>query len=304
MTPITAKMVKELRERTGAAMMACKRVLEETQGDMEKAINRLRESGVVKAEKRAERIVTEGVIAISISKNRKKAFIAEINCETDFVARDSSFLAFAKEVARRGLTEEVNNFSAALVLSVKPDFSVIIEKARKELISKFGENIQIRRATSVTAESGIVGCYTHGRNINSLIGRIGVLVTINVNNPILAKDVAMHIAASSPKAVSADQVSTEFLKKERQIFLAQAKETGKPEKIIEKMVEGRVKKLLEEVSLESQPFVKDPGKTVGNLLKSEKAKALAFIRFEVGEGIKKTFRSFSDEVIAQVKGNR
>ena len=304
MISITATMVKELRERTGAAIMACKRVLGETQGDIEKAIDKLREAGEAKVEKRAEKIVTEGVIVISISKDQKKSFIAEVNCETDFVARDPSFVAFTKKIAERGLTEEVNDVSTTLALSIKPGSSITIEEMRKELINKLSENIQIRRVASLTSEAGIVGYYTHGSNVNGAIGRIGVLIALDANSPALAKNIAMHIAASNPKAVNAEQVPIEFLKREREILLVQAKKTGKSEKIIEKMVEGRVKKLLKEVSLEGQPFVKDPDKVVGDLLKSEKAKVLEFIRFEVGEGIEKKFQSFSDKVMAQVKGNR
>ena len=297
MKTIPATMVKCLRERTGAAMMTCKKALQEASGDMEAAINILRKIGEVKAAKRAGKTAAQGVIVIAVSKNKKKAFMAEINSETDFVARDSHFVAFANNIAKRGLIEKgVIDVTAISVLAVEPGSTLTIEDARRELINKLGENIRVRRVASLSADSGVVGHYCHG-------SRIGVLVELDVDKPMLARDLAMHIAASDPKAVSAEQVSTEFLEKEKEIFLAQAKETAKPSNIIEKIVEGRLKKLLKEVSLEGQAFVKDPGTLVGHLLKLEKAKVLAFIRFEVGEGIEKESRNFFYEVMAEVQGN-
>ncbi|AAO90888.1 translation elongation factor Ts [Coxiella burnetii] len=296
MTTITPIMVKELRERTGAAVMACKKALQETNGDMEAAIDLLRKAGDAKAAKRAGKTAAEGVIVIAISKDQKKGFMAEVNSETDFVARDTNFMAFASKVAERGLAEGVSDVAATLALPIEPNSSSTIEDERKALVNRIGENIQIRRVASLSSD-GVVGHYSHG-------GRIGVLLALDVPNPELAKGLAMHVAAFNPQAVSANQVSTEFVEKEKEIFLARAQETGKPANIIEKMVKGQVEKLLKEVSLEGQSFVKDPEKLVGDLLKAEKAKVLAFLRFEVGEGVEKESQNFADEVMAQVQGNR
>ena len=296
MTTITPIMVKELRERTGAAVMACKKALQETNGDMEAAIDLLRKAGYAKAVKRAGKTAAEGVIVIAISKDQKKGFMAEVNSETDFVARDTNFMAFASKVAERGLVEGVSDVAATLALPIEPNSSSIIEEERKALVNRIGENIQIRRVGSLSSD-GVMGHYNHG-------GRIGVLLALDVLNPELAKGLAMHVAAFNPQAVSANQVSTEFVEKEKEIFLARAQETGKPENIIEKMVKGQVEKLLKEVSLEGQFYVKDPEKLLGDLLKAEKAKVLAFLRFEVGEGVEKESQNFADEVMAQVQGNR
>lgn len=223
--------------------------------------------------------------------------MAEINSETDFVTRNNHFLAFANNVAKRGLTATgVGDVSAALILSVEPKSDLTIEDTRKELINKLGENIRVRRVTSLSSDSGVIGHYCHS-------SRIGVLVELDVDKPVLAKDLAMHIAASNPQAVSAAQVPAEFLEKEKEIFLAQAKETAKAPNIVEKIVTGRLTKLLKEVSLEGQPFVKDSETSVGDLLKLEKAKVLAFVRFEVGEGIEKKSQNFAYEVMAAVQGN-
>ncbi|MBW5802484.1 elongation factor Ts [Coxiella endosymbiont of Ornithodoros amblus] len=296
MTTITPIMVKELRERTGAAVMACKKALQETNGDMEAAIDLLRKAGDAKSAKRAGKRAAEGVIAIAISKDQKKGFMAEVNSETDFVARDTNFIAFASKVAERGLAEGVSDVAAMLALPIEPNSSSIIEDERKAFVNRVGENIQIRRVASLSSD-GVVGHYIHG-------GRIGVLLVLDVPNLELAKGLAMHVAAFNPQAVSANQVSTEFVEKEKEIFLVRAQETGKPANIIEKMVKGQVEKLLKEISLEGQSYVKDPEKLVGDLLKAEKAKVLAFLRFEVGEGVEKESQNFADEVMAQVQGNR
>lgn len=297
MTTITAAMVKELRDRTNSAMMACKKALQEADGDLEKAIDILRKAGEAKAAKRADKTAAEGVIVIAISPDQKKAFMAEVNSETDFVARDASFIPFAENVAKRGLEENIKDVASLLALPIDPNASLPIEDARKELVNKIGENIQIRRIAFLSSEDGIVGHYRHG-------SRIGVLVTLNANRSALAKDIAMHIAAFRPQAISADQVSVKFLEKEKKFLLAQAKESGKSADIIEKIVAGRLKKLLKEVSLEGQSFVKDSKISVGDLLKSEKVKVFEFVRFEVGEGIEKETRDFASEVMEQVQGNR
>lgn len=296
MTTITAAMVKELRDRTNAAIMACKKSLQEADGDLKKAIDILRKAGEAKAAKWADKTAAEGVIVISISPDQKKAFMAEINSETDFVARDISFIRFAESVAKLGLEKSIKDVVSLSALPVYSHASLTIEDARKELVNKIGENIQIRRVAFLSSENGMVGHYCHGN-------RIGVLVTINANKSALAKNIAMHIAAFQPQAISADQVPTKFLEKEKNNLLAQAKEIGKPMNIIEKIVAGRLNKLLKEVSLEGQSFLKDSEISVGDLLKSEKVKVFEFIRFEVGEGIEKEMQDFASEMMAQAQGN-
>lgn len=297
MIKITAAMVKELRDRTNAAMMACKKALQEADGDLEKAIGILRKAGEAKAAKWADKTASEGVIVITISPDQKKAFMVEVNSETDFVARDANFIRFAENVAKLGLEESVKDIASLSALPVYSHASLTIEDARKELVSKIGENIQIRRIAFLSSEDGIVGHYRHD-------SRIGVLVTLNTNKSVLAKNIAMHIAAFRPQAISADRVPAEFLDKEKKNLLAQAKKSGKPINIIEKMVAGRFNKLLKEVSLEGQSFVKDSKISVGDLLKLEKVKVFEFVRFEVGEGIEKEIQDFASEVMAQVQGNR
>ncbi len=290
---ITAAMVKELRQKTDAPMMACKKALQQVDGDMEAAIKALREAGEAKAAKRASKTAAEGVVLAAASNDGKAAFIVDVNSETDFVARDESFAAFAQNVLQKGLATNVADVEALSALALEGDLTV--EAARQQLISKLGENIQIRRVARLNA-AGVVGHYCHG-------SRIGVLVALDQNNPELARDIAMHVAATSPQAIAPEDVSQDLIAKEREIFIAQAKESGKPEAIIAKMVDGRVNKFLKEVSLTSQPFVKDPSRSVADLLKEHGATIEAFVRFEVGEGIEKETQNFADEVMAQVKGN-
>lgn len=296
MTTITAAMVKELRNRTNAAIMACKKALQEADGDLKKAIDILRKAGEVKAAKWADKTAAEGIIVIAISPDQKKAFMAEINSETDFVARDINFIRFAEGVAKLGLEEGIQDVVSLSALPVRSHDLLTIEDMRKELVNKIGENIQIRRVAFLSSEDGMVGHYCHGN-------RIGVLVTINANKSDLAKNIAMHIAAFRPQAISADQVPVEFLEKEKNNLLAQAKESGKPMNIIEKIVAGRLNKLLREVSLEGQSFVKDSEISVGDLLKLEKVKVFEFARFEVGEGIEKEMQGFTSEMTSKVQGN-
>ena len=297
MTTITAAMVKELRDRTNAAMMACKKALQEADGDSKKAIDILRKAGEAKAAKWADKTAAEGIIVIAISPDQKKAFMTEVNSETDFVSRDASFIQFAESVAKLGLEESIKDVGSLSALPVHSHASLTIENVRKELVNKIGENIQIRRVAFLSSEDGMVGHYRHG-------SRIGVLVTLNASKSALAKNIAMHIAAFRPQAISVDQIPVEFLEKEKKNLLAQAKESGKPENIIKKMVAGRLNKLLKEISLEGQSFVKDSEISVGDLLKSEKAKVFEFVRFEVGEGIEKEIQNFASEVMAQMQGNR
>jgi elongation factor Ts len=295
MSTITAAMVKELRQKTGAAMMACKKALQEVGGNIDEAIKYLRKAGEAKADKRSGKTAAEGRVAIAQSTNKKSAFIAEVNSETDFVARDESFVAFANTIAQRGLDEKVTTLEALLELPYEAGSDVTVDTFRKGLINKLGENVQIRRVTLANSD-GVVGDYCHG-------DRIGVLVAVNQDNMDLAKDIAMHIAATNPQAITENGIPQSMLDNEKDIFMAQAKESGKPQEIIEKMVTGRINKFLKEVSLVGQPFVKDSSKSIGVLLKEHGATVTSFVRLEVGEGIEKEEQSFADEVMAQVQGN-
>ena len=291
---ITAAMVKELRERTGAGMMECKKALQEANGDIDTAIENMRKSGLAKADKKAGRVAAEGRIAIKISEDGKTAVILEVNCETDFVSGGDDFTGFVNEVAAVALENRPETVDALVELPIDADQSV--EDKRKALVSKIGENIQVRRFEIMSAGAGTFGSYLHGT-------RIGVLLAVANGNDELIKDVAMHIAASRPAFVTEDQVPSEILDKEREILIAQAQDSGKPQDIIEKMVDGRIRKYLAEITLVGQPFVKDPDKTVGALLKDEGATVTGFVRYEVGEGIEKKKENFADEVMAQVKAS-
>ncbi|CBL46404.1 Elongation factor Ts [gamma proteobacterium HdN1] len=291
---VSAAMVKELRERTGLGMMECKRALEETNGDIEVAIDNLRKSGQAKAAKKAGRIAAEGAVLAKVSADGKKGVLVEVNSETDFVARDESFRNFAEEVVTAALASGLTDVVA--LGQEKISTGVGIEEARLALVQKIGENVQVRRAASIEGGS-VVGAYVHS-------GRIGVLVALKGGDAELAKDIAMHVAASNPLVVRGADVSEATLAKEREIYTAQAAESGKPADIVAKMVEGRVAKFLKEVSLVDQPFVKDPDITVGALAKKAGAEIEKFLRFDVGEGIEKAETDFAAEVMAQVRGNQ
>ncbi len=291
MAAITAGQVKELRERTGAGMMECKKALVETGGDIEIAIENMRKSGQAKAAKKAGRIAAEGTI-LTRSDN-EVAIILEVNSETDFVSRDDGFLAFSNKVANVALENQIGDIESLKSTIVD---GKSIENIRQELVTTIGENIQLRRLNKLTANGNQMSSYIHG-------GRIGVIVSLENADDTLAKDIAMHVAASNPQVINPEDVSEEVVEKEKEIFVAQAKESGKPDNIIEKMIGGRLKKFLGEVSLTGQPFVKDPSTSVGDLLKSNNANAIAFIRYEVGEGIEKKEEDFAAEVMAQAKGN-
>lgn len=293
---ITAEQVKELRERTGAGLMECKKALAEANGDMEGAIELMRKRGIAKAAKKADRTATEGAVAIQLSPDQKSAFMVEVNCETDFVGKDQNFIAFVQTVATQGLGAGAQTVEQLLSLSSQVG-NQTIEQMRQELVAKLGENIRVRRVVFMQSPDGIVSAYRHGE-------RIGVLVQLNVNNPQLGKDIAMHIAASNPQALAPEDVAQDMINKEREIFSAQALASGKPQAIVEKMIDGRIKKFLGEVSLLGQPFVKNPSETVLDLLTAANAKVINFQRFEVGEGIEKETTNFADEVMAQVRGNR
>ena len=290
---ISASMVKELRTRTGSGMMECKRALVEANGDIEAAIEAMRKSGLAKADKKADRIAAEGIITMNIAPGATRGVMLEINSETDFVAKADDFLAFSKNLAQSAIDSKSADLDE-LMASSGADGEVINE-ARLRLIAKIGENITVRRLADYSASSGVVGAYAHG-------ARIGVLVELNGGDEALAKDIAMHVAASKPVCVSADQVPAEDIAKEKNIFEAQAAESGKPAEIIEKMVQGRINKFLKEVTLLGQPFVKDPDQTVEQLVKKAGATVVRFTRFEVGEGIEKKEDNFAEEVMSQVRG--
>jgi elongation factor Ts len=292
---ITAALVKELRERTGSGMMECKRALEQSNGDIDVAIEEMRKAGLARASKKGDRTAAEGRIVIRTSDDGKQAVIVEINCETDFVTKGDDFQNFATMVADRALASGVTDLDSLSALPVEEGSSTTIDMARQELIAKIGENINIRRLTTMETAGGVIGNYLHG-------DRIGVIVNLNGGDAGLARDVAMHVAASNPQAISAEQVPTETLDKEKEVYVAQARESGKPDEIIEKMVEGRLRKFLAEITLVGQAFVKDPDITVGKLLDGASASVIGFTRFEVGEGIEKKEENFAEEVMAQVKG--
>lgn len=291
---IDAKLVMELRQRTGAGMMECKKFLgmPHINGDIELAITEMRKAGQAKADKKADRIAAEGVIAFARSSDGKCALLVEINSETDFVARDTNFTEFASGVAATALNARITDVQQ-LANTMMLNRDVTVEQARQELVAKIGENIKIRRLELLQSE-GAVGSYLHG-------SRIGVLVAINTADETLAKDIAMHIAASRPLVINREDVPQEAIENEREIFMAQASESGKPQDIIAKMVEGRISKYVDEVSLLGQPYVKDPSKKVAQLLKEKGATVTQFIRLEVGEGIEKKEDNFVEEVMAQVR---
>ena len=289
---ITAALVKELRERTGAGMMECKKALTETDGDLDAAIEAMRKSGLAKADKKSGRTAAEGLIAIKASDDNKTAAIVEVNCETDFVTKGDDFIGFVDEIAACVLANKPADVEALSGMALSSGAS--IEDTRKELIAKIGENMSVRRF-EIIENADVIGSYKHG-------DRIGVVVELEGGDEALGKDIAMHIAASKPICISENEVPADALENERNIFSAQAAESGKPADIIEKMVEGRIKKYLKEITLLGQPFVKDPDQTIEKLLKSNNASVKRFIRFEVGEGIEKKQENFADEVMAQIKG--
>ena len=283
---ITASMVKELRERTGAGMMECKKALVETNGDLDAAVEFLRKTGLAQADKKATRVAAEGQVMLASNADDTEAVMVEVNCETDFVAKDDNFLAFANEVAQAALaapSDEVDTLMAG-----------DLESTRQALVSKIGENVQVRRMARMSSE-GTIGAYVHG-------GRIGVLVDLEGGDVELARDIAMHIAALNPAYNTADDVPADVLEKEKQFLISQAAESGKPADIIEKMITGRLRKHLADITLMGQPFVKDGDVTVEQLLKNNGAKVNGFTRLAVGEGIEKKTENFADEVMNQVKG--
>ena len=290
---IKPALVKELRERTGAGMMDCKKALVDAGGDIDNAAELLRKQGQAKADKKASRVAAEGRVVLKSDEQAGRHVLVEINSETDFVAKDENFRAFAERVAGVVLDKHPASVEALMALSAD---GRTLEESRQDLIIKVGENIAVRRF-EVIESKGHVGGYVHGN-------RIGVLVDLEGGNPELARDLAMQVASLAPRYVNADDVPTEFLDKEREIILAQTAEEKKPPEIIAKMVEGRLRKVIDEITLTGQVFVKDDKKRVRDLLAANKSKVKGFRRYEVGEGIEKKKDDFVQEVMAQAKQSR
>jgi len=287
---ITAESVKQLRERTGAGMMECKKALVETQGDLDAAAELMRKQGLAKADKKASRVAAEGVIVIETSSDGLTGAMIEVNCETDFVAREQDFRAFAQAVAATALAQRPQTLEGLLQTKLGAE---TLDERRRALIAKIGENISVRRF-AVVAAHGALGTYVHGT-------RIGALIAVTGGSSELARDLAMHVAASNPRYIAASDVPAEIVAKEREILAEQARGEGKPPQIVAKMIEGRLRKSLNELTLTGQPFVKDPDTSVEKLLKSGNASVESFERFEVGAGIEKKQGDFVAEVMAEVK---
>jgi elongation factor Ts len=294
---VTAESVKVLRERTGAGMMECKKALVETNGDLDAAAELMRKSGLAKADKKAARVAAEGVIVIERSDDRKRAAIIEVNCETDFVAREQDFQSFAAGVAKVALSKNPSSLEALLALPLEG--SLTVDDVRRTLVAKIGENIGVRRFAVLDAPA-VVGTYLHGT-------RIGALVAMKSGDEAVAKDIAMHVAAINPARVSAAEVPADEVAKERSIFVDQAKSdpktAGKPQEIVDKIIEGKVRKWLGEITLLGQPFVKDDKQTVEQYLKTAGGEVLSILRYEVGAGIEKKQEDFAAEVMKQVRGS-
>ena len=288
---VTAAMVKELRERTGAGMMECKKALVEAGGDLEAAVEILRKSGLAQADKKSSRVAAEGRIALAMSADHAKAVMVEVNCETDFVAKDENFNAFANKVASKALESGIEDIGSLMETDLDGSS---VEESRQALIAKIGENIQVRRMVAAST-NGTLGAYIHG-------GKIGVLAEVADGDGELAHDIAMHVAAMNPEFVSADDVPADVIAREKDILVAQAEGSGKPPEIVEKMVTGRLRKHLSGITLLGQPFVKDGDLTVGKLMDQKGAIVVGFERLEVGEGIEKKEENFADEVMQQVTG--
>ncbi|MEM1190365.1 MAG: translation elongation factor Ts [Pseudomonadota bacterium] len=284
---MSASQVKELRERTGLGLLECKKALAAANGDIDTAIEELRKSSGMKAAKKAGRTAADGVVAARVADDGSYAVVVEVNSETDFVARDEGFLAFVGQVVDAAFEARQTDVKALMAGDLEP--------AREALVQKIGENIGVRRVALTSAADGVVGAYVHGNN------RIAVLVELSGGDQDLARDVAMHVAAVNPQVVAPDDMPEDVIAKEKEIYTAQALESGKPAEIVEKMIGGRIKKFLAENSLVEQPFVKDPDTTVGKLVSAAGASVQSFVRYEVGEGIEVEQVDFAAEVAAQLK---
>lgn len=287
---ITASLVKELRERTGLGMMECKKALVETDGDIEVAIDNLRKASGLKAAKKSNRTAAEGVVVARLAEDGRYGLLLEVNSETDFVARDDSFLSFVQSVADKAFAEKQTDVAALM--------DGELESTRESLVQKIGENIGVRRIVAIGSDKGVVGGYVHSNN------RIAVLVELQGGNAEVARDIAMHVAAVNPQVVNPEQMPAELVEREKDIIKSQPDMVGKPAEIVEKMVNGRIQKYLKEGSLTEQPFVKDPEITVGNFAKKAGATVVSFQRFEVGEGIERETADFAAEVAAQVQASK
>ncbi|WP_027328896.1 translation elongation factor Ts [Marinimicrobium agarilyticum] len=287
MAAISASMVKELRERTGLGMMECKKALNEADGDVEVAIENLRKASGLKAAKKAGRTAADGVVSLKVSDDNSYGVIIEVNSETDFVARDTGFLAFVEKVLAKAFADKQTDIKALM--------DGELEGEREALVQKIGENISVRRVAVV--EGGVIDGYVHSNN------RIAVMTQLEGGEADLARDVAMHVAAVNPQVIKPEDMPEEIVAKEKEIIKAQPDMEGKPAEIVEKMMMGRINKFLKEGSLVEQPFVKDPEIKVGKLLSNAGAAIQSFVRFEVGEGIEKEDVDFADEVAAQVKAS-
>ena len=286
MTNISASQVKELREKTGLGLMDCKKALEDTNGDLDLAVEELRKTSGLKASKKSSRSAADGLIGIKSTEG--KSFMVEINCETDFVARDDSFNSFMREVL------EIVSFNRDK--SLEELLELGIEDKREKLVQKLGENIVVRRITASEDNADSSGVYLHSNN------KIGTIISLKGGTEEVAKDIAMHAAATDPMAISPSDISQDVIEKEREIYKAQSEESGKPAEIVEKMIEGKIRKFLSEVSLTEQDFVKDPNMKINDLLKSSNASIIGFRRFEVGEGIEVEKVDFASEVMSQIEG--
>ncbi len=290
MAAITASMVKELRERTSLGMMECKKALVESEGDIELAIENLRKASGLKAAKKADRTAADGVVSAKVAEDGSYALVVEVNSETDFVARDENFLNFVKVVTDKAFAEKQTDIGALM----QGD----LESARESLVQKIGENISVRRVRQLESSDGVIGAYVHSNN------RIAVLTQLKGGNTELAKDISMHVAAVNPQVVKPEEMPADVVEKEKEIIKAQPDMEGKPAEIIDKMIGGRINKFLKENSLIEQPFVKNPDLTVGKLAKEAGAEVVAFVRFEVGEGIEVEEVDFAAEVAAQVDATK
>ena len=293
MAQITAALVKELRERTGAGMMDCKKALTAVEGDMDKAIDFLREKGLAAAAKKAGRIAAEGVVGYAISEDGKVGTVVEINCDTDFVAKTDGFKELVEKIAAHIVATKPADLEALLASEIEGQ---TVEALVTAAIAKIGEKISVRRFALYEAPEGLVAAYIHGG------GKIGVLVKMNGGSAELGKDIAMHVAAANPSYLERSQVPAAELEHEKEVLSEQARNEGKPEKIIEKMVLGRINKYYKEVCLVDQEFVKDPDQTIAKLLKANNAEVIEFARFQLGEGIEKKQEDFAAEVMSQIKG--
>ena len=290
---ITASLVKELRERTGSGMMDCKKALVETSGDLEAAIDLMRASGGAKAAKKSTRIAADGVVRVALSDNKQRAILLEVNSETDFVTKSNDFINFVNELVSLSIDNSIDDVDALMALNTTSGASVA--NARETLVAKIGENIAVRRLFVATINTGTFGVYQHGN-------RIATVSVLDSNNEVLAKDIAMHVAASNPECIKEADVPKALLAREKAIFIEQAQESGKPDNIIEKMIVGKMRKFVAGITLYGQSFIKDPEITVAQLVKNNQTQVLSFMRYEVGEGIQKKEVDFRAEVMTQAQG--